>query len=43
MADCYAESAEGFGGLEIGTQPNTQAVQPQGTLTNQVHTHRDFS
>uniref|UniRef100_A0A8C9ZWJ2 Myb/SANT-like DNA-binding domain-containing protein n=1 Tax=Sander lucioperca TaxID=283035 RepID=A0A8C9ZWJ2_SANLU len=26
-----AESVEGFGGLEIGTQPDT-AVQPQGTL-----------
>ena len=33
-----AESVEGFGGLEISTQP----VQPQGTLTNQVHIHRDF-
>ncbi|KAG5266335.1 hypothetical protein AALO_G00229870 [Alosa alosa] len=29
-----AESFEGFGGLEVGTQPNTVAVQPQGTLTN---------
>ncbi len=29
-----AESVEGFGGFEIGTQSETQAVQPQGT---QIH------
>ncbi len=29
-----AESVEGFGGFEIGTQTETQAVQPQGT---QIH------
>ena len=33
-----AESIEGFGGLEIGTQPDTPAVQPQGTQR-----HRDVS
>ena len=26
-----AESIEGFGGFEIGPQPDTKAVQPQGT------------
>ena len=26
-----AESVEGFGGLEVGTQPDAPAVQPQGT------------
>ena len=38
-----ADSAEGFGGLEICTQSNALAVQPQGRLTNQVHIHREFS
>ena len=26
-----AESVEGFGGFEVGTQPDASAVQPQGT------------